>query len=293
MPTWTDQGNGTARVRMSTTGSYREFQGGSATANTDRYSPTYRDLFFVPRAAVVARQYLGNGRGQHIASGLDLLYTFDEISLSRTLPNRASVSDAYSTTGLSNTNYSGQGMNGFGYPDGTGYTNQQTQTITTPYNIALTDFTAMVTFQHDPNGTIPSAETVIDKTDLQVLRNTTTANSWKVKVGATISPAFTLTTDGAFATLIVRRVGPAVTVYVSSGVGTSLPLTTLTTFSDGTALGPNALTLGSLSGGTQPFYGTLSEVGIFSRGLSDEELIREVAAVRADMAARNPSVVIP
>ena len=112
-------------------------------------------------------------------------------------------------------------------------------------------------------------------------------------MGATTSSAFSLATDGTFATLIVKRVGPAVTVYGSGGIGSSLPLTALATFSDGTALGANALTLGSLSGGTQPFYGTLGEMAIFSRGLWDEELIREVAAVRADMAARNPSVAIP
>jgi hypothetical protein len=62
---------------------------------------------------------------------------------------------------------------------------------------------------------------------------------------------------------------------------------------DDTVLGANALTLGSLAGGAQPFYGTLGELAIFSRGLSDAELIREMAAVRADMAARNPSVAIP
>jgi hypothetical protein len=222
-----------------------------------------------------------------------LLYTFDEISLDPTLHNRASDSGTYNTTGLAHANYSGQGMNGFGFPDSVGYGKQTTATITTPYRVALTDFTALVTFQHDPNGTIPSAETVIDKTDFQVFRNTTTANSWRVRVGATTSSAFSLTTDGVFATLVVRRVGPAVTVYESSGVGASLPLTALTTFSDGTALGANALTLGSLSGGGQPFYGTLGELAVFSRGLSDSELIREVDAVRADMAARNPSVVIP
>ena len=290
MPTWTDQGDGTARVRMSTTGSYQEQ---TASANTDRYSPVYHDLVLAPRAGAVARQYTGNGRGQHIASGLDLLYTFDEMSLDSTLQNRASNSGTYDTTGLAHANYSGQGMNGFGFPDSVGYGKQTTATITTTYSVALTDFTALVTFQHDPNGTTPSAETVIDKTDFQVFRNITTANSWKVKVGATTSSAFNLTTDGVFATLIVKRVGAAVTVYGSGGIGSSLPLTTLTTFSDETALGANALTLGSLSGGSQPFYGTLGEVAIFSRGLLDEELIREMAAVRADMAARNPSVAIP
>ncbi len=290
MPTWTDLGDGTARVRMSTTGSYQEQ---SSSANTDRYSPVYHDLVLAPRAGVVARQYIGDERGQHTGSGLDLLYTFDEISLDPTLHNRASLSGMYDSTGVAHANYSGQGMNGFGFPDSAGYGKQTTATITTPYNAALTDFTALVTFEHDANGAIPSAETVIDKGDFQVFRNSTTANSWRVRVGATTSSAFDLITDGAFATLIVRRVGPAVSVYGSDGVGESRPLAALTTFSDETVLGVHALTLGSMSGGTQPFYGTLGELAIFSRGLSDAELIGEVAAVRSDMAARNASVVIP
>ena len=76
-------------------------------------------------------------------------------SLDSTLHNRASVSGTYDTTGLAHANYSGQGMNGFGYPDSVGYGKQTTATIATPYDAALTDFTALVTFQHDSNGTIP------------------------------------------------------------------------------------------------------------------------------------------
>jgi hypothetical protein len=293
MPTYTDRGNGTARVRMSTTGSFQEFQRDSQTANTDRYSPVYRDLVFAPRAGAVARQYIGNGRGQHTGSGLDLLYTFDGASFDTTLPNRASPSPVNTTTGLTRMSYSGQGMNGFGFPDGIGYTPQRTVTITTPYRAALTDFTVFLTFQHDSNGTTPNGETVLDKGDLRVFRNATAPNSWKVLVGGTTSPVFALATDGTFATLIVRRVGSAVTLYGSGGIEESLPLAALSAFTEGTALGPNALTLGSLAGGSQPFYGTLAELAIFSRGLSDAELIREVAAARADMAARNPSVTIP
>jgi len=55
-------------------------------------------------------------------------------------------------------------------------------------------------------------------------------------------------------------------------------------------LGTSAVTLGSLAAGTQPFYGTLSEFLVYSRALTDVELLRETAAFRRDMAGRGASI---
>jgi hypothetical protein len=290
-PSYVDLGNGTARVRMSTTGSY--VQQDYTNPDVDRYSPTYRDLIFAPRTSAVARQYFGNGRGQH-AIVPDLLYAFTSASMSTVLSNAASIPGTYNTTGLANMSYSGQGMNGFGFPMAASYGSQQTVTITTGYNATLaTDFTLLLTFEHDSNGTIPSAETPLDKAGkITISRNSTTANSWKVKIGSTTSSAFSLTTDGSFATMILRRSGSTTTIYSSAGIAANGTFTALGTVSDSSSL-TGAITLGSLAGGTQPFYGTLGELAVFPRALSDVELIGEVAAARADMAARIPSVVIP
>jgi hypothetical protein len=70
-----------------------------------------------------------------------------------------------------------------GYSGGNGV-HYQTFTLTTPYTQALSAFTVFLAFGHYP-GTLPvgANECVLDKSDIQVCRNGTTANSWTVKVG--------------------------------------------------------------------------------------------------------------
>jgi hypothetical protein len=285
--------DGTVTCMATTTGSFLN-------TGTDQYGPYYRWVRFVPRAQAVPVNHTSwfGTRNTHIANGLDALWLMDMPVWSTTITDYAGAKpgkpNGYQITGIGAqlAVNNGQGLT-CGWPQNAAFANPTTVTVTTQYSAALTDFTALLTFRHDPNQPAVSSETVLDKTDFQILRNTTTANSWRVKVGATTSSAFPLITDGAFATLVVRRSGSQVTVYGSAGIGSSLPLAALTTFSDGTALGTNALTLGSLAGGTQPFYGTIGELAIYSRGLSNPELITEMSAVRSDMASRTPMVVIP
>jgi hypothetical protein len=277
----------------STTGSFLN-------AGTDQYGPYYRWLRFVPRDQVVAEDHTSwsGTKTTHIANGLDALWLMDMPVWSTTITDYAGPKpgkpDGYRITGIGAQLVVNNGMGlTTGWPQADAFSQPTTVTVTTPYNVALTDFTALMTVEHDPNQAAVSSETPFDKTDFQIFRNGSTANSWKVMVGATTSSAFSLGTDGAFATLVVRRIGSSVTVYGSAGIGSDLPLTALTTFDDGTTLGANTLTLGSLAGGTQPFYGTLGQLSVYSRGLSDLELITEMGVVRSDMASRTPTVVIP
>jgi hypothetical protein len=46
------------------------------------------------------------------------------------------------------------------------------------------------------------------------------------------------------------------------------------------------LTLGSSIGGKQAFYGTMSELLVWSRALRDAEIAREAAVLRYDMGLR-------
>jgi hypothetical protein len=291
--TCTSPPDGFVTCMAAATGSYLN-------AGTDQYGPFYHWLTFVPRSRVVAADHTSwaGTETTHIANGLDALWLMDMPVWSTTITDYAGPKpgkpDGYRITGIAAQLVVNNGMGlTTGWPQSTAFAQPTPVTITTPYDAALTDFTALVTFEHDPNQAAVSNETPFDKTDFQIFRNGTTANSWQVRVGATTSSAFSLATDGAFATLVVRRIGSTVTVYSSAGIASDLPLTALSTFEDATPLGSAALTLGSLAGGSQPFYGTLGELSLFSRGLSDLELITEMGAVRSDMAAKTPSVVIP
>ena len=171
-------------------------------------------------------------------------------------------------------------------------------TLPTSYNAGLNDFTVALVFAHYPSS-LPAVtgELVLDKTDLQVFRNGTTANSWNVKVGtATIGP-FALTTDIAasgtvWPALFIRRIGSTVNVYTSAGIG-SAPLTVLATGTYAGALSAaNSLNIGAT------FTGVVAELLIWPRGLSDGmnapgpcELCQEAAAVRTDMAQRGLTIV--
>jgi hypothetical protein len=285
--------DGTVTCMATTTGSFLN-------AGTDQYGPYYRWVRFVPRDQSVSLPHTSwfGTKTTHIANGLDALWLMDMPPWSTTITDyagpRAGKPNGYQVTGIAAQLVVNNGMGlATGTPQAGDMGNPTTVTVTTPYNVALSDFTALLTFRHEPNQAAVYREMPFDKTDFQVFRNDSTANFWRVKVGGTTSPVFPLMTDGAFATLVIRRIGSAVTVYGSSGISPDGRLVALTTFRDGAPLGANTLTLGSLAGGTQPFYGTIGEVAIFSRGLSDAELITEVAAVRSDMAARNPGVLIP
>ncbi|HXB72492.1 MAG TPA: LamG domain-containing protein [Candidatus Acidoferrales bacterium] len=308
-----------ASIKIVGTGYFTgEVQG---TPSTDEYSPHIYEVGLVPRATVPARPAIGNGRNQHIATGLDLFYNFQNCSNALSLPdlspNGIGLNHKYdaatnlvlgSPVTTPNTlnpavcdNY---GMWNFGISSAANKVATCTPAcatpmaypLVTPYNVALTDFTVAVSFAHYPAGNgstglaTVSGELVLDKTDLQLARSSTTANSWTLKVGATTSSPFSLTTDVAaggatWPALFIRRVGGTVNVYSSAGIGATAPFTTLATISDGTALSTNALNIGTT------FRGTMSELLVWNRGLTDSEIAREAGAIRYDMALRG--LVIP
>jgi hypothetical protein len=269
-------------------------------SGTDEYAPFYKWVRFVPRSQANPTPHTSwfGTKTTHIANGLDALWLMDMPVWSTTITDyagpKAGKPNGYQVTGIATQLVvnDGDGLR-TGWPQADSMTNPTPVTITTPYNVALTDLTVFLTFKHEGTQPVIFNEMVLDKTDFQILRDSSVGNSWKVKVGGTTSSAFSLSTDGAFVTLVVRRVGSAVTVYGNSGLGSTLPLTALTTFTDGTALGANALKVGSLSGGSQAFHGTIGQIAVFSRGLSDSELLSEMGVVRYDMASRTPRVLVP
>jgi len=75
-----------------------------------------------------------------------------------------------------------------------------------------------------------------------------------------------------------------VTVYRSNSIQASLPLTPDASANVTAAWGSSALTLGS------SLVGEISESLIWSRALSDAELIREMGVVRRNMAVRGVNI---
>jgi len=192
------------------------------------------------------------------------------------------------------------GMYNFGLSASGGRTGQwgspQYYTLTTPYAKALNAFTAVVVWGHYPASvranattytlTIPSNETVAAKgTDLVIQRNGTTASSWNVIVGGAAVATGLSCADGSFCALAVRRDSAGnVTVYRSNSIQASLPLTPDASAQVSGAWTSSALTFGS------SLVGEISEGLVWSRALSDPELIQEMGAVRRNMAARGVAI---
>ena len=270
----------------------------SPAANT--YGPLWYNLMLTPRSLAPGAV----SANPHITAGLDLFYDFNmrAISdwLSGSLPDR-SPGAAYTAPTPGLPRYDKHGMYDWGYflaganacypacgaP--------QTVTVTTPYTKASTAFTLAIVFSHTPDSISPvNNEAPLDKSDIQLTRNGTAANSWKVRIGTTTVGPFALNTDVAqggktWPTLFIRWDGTNISVISSAGA--VVPINTLATGVFTGTLGTTALTLGSLAGGSQPFYGTMSELLVWSRALSDSEIAREAAVIRREMAQRG--LIIP
>lgn len=219
------------------------------------------------------------------------------------------------TTGVGSTPaayFSQKGMYSFGFPPAWVFGFEYPQVVTTPYSKSLSAMTALIVFEHATSGNVWGGpftnETPLAMgSSFTIFRNGTTANSWKVTVGSTTVGPFTLATDKSCATynsnttgpvtctpsyvaLVVRWDGTHITIYGSAQIpasGYTQPLTTLATGSySGTLTG--TLYLGATNGTccTNPFYGTMSNLLIYSRALTDGELIHEMNALRADMLSR-------
>jgi hypothetical protein len=284
----------------------------ASTPATDEYSPHWFTARLVPAAATPARLLTGNGRNQHVSNGLDLFYNFQGAptsgstfgtskgsTFSYLIPDLAAAKYSIALPVSTPAIFDQYGMINFGYWSGFATACSPAcavpvnYTLPSPYAAALTDFTVAVVFAHYPNSMPAVAgEMVLDKTDFQLARSGTTANLWTVKVGTTTSAPFALPTDVSaggttWPALLIRRVGTVVNVYSSAGISTAGGgPTVLATFSDGTALGANALNIGAT------LHGTMAELLVWNRGLSDGltagvcELCRAGAALRNDMRLR-------
>ena len=287
-----------SKVTVTTTGDYLTRFG---SPDTNDYSPYMHQLTLAAKPATMSRQPLSsNGRNRQLPAGMDLFYNFSECSWQPSIPDLSPNAvllnhsyDANTAAALPLCDTNGMFSFGFNYDGSVGGNgvHYQTYTLTTPYTRALTAFTVFLAFGHYP-GALPISpnECVLDKSDIQVCRNGSTANSWTVKVGTTMLGPFSLTTDGTFAGLAIRWDGTNIAVYGSAGLQASLPLTTLAAGTYSGSLGSSAVTLGSLAGGTQPFYGTLSEFLVYSRALTDNEMLRETGAMRREMAGRGVAI---
>jgi hypothetical protein len=162
----------------------------------------------------------------------------------------------------------------------------------------LNSFTAIACFGHFPyqfNGvTINSGqagEQVLAKIngDFSIVRHGSTfgaAASWDVMVhGATVGAV--AMPDGSFGCLAARVTGTTATIYDSSAIRTTLPLTPVA----GPVPVAGAGAAGALQlGGPTSLWGILSNLLIYNRALSDVELVHEMGVVRREMAGRRITI---
>jgi hypothetical protein len=262
------------------------------------YSPFIGKLNLVARSTVPPTSQVSvvSRPDRYIANGLDLFYDFrgstsllggklPNLSPSDPAGNYSAISFTATVAGYSVPYFSTKGMFSFGYPPA----HPISQLVTTPYNKTLSAFTLFAVFEHSALTAITTDETPLYiGTSLSIYRNGTTANSWYVSVGsATVGP-FTLATDGTFVALVLDWDGTNVKVYSSAQIpqnGYTLPLTTLATGTNTTAIS-GTLAFGENSAGNYGFRGTMSDFLLYTRHLSDAELVRNMGALRADMASR-------
>ena len=288
---------GTSGVTNSTTGSSAD----------SSYSPFTANLSLIGASTVPVRPQVSavNRTDAHILSGLDLFYDFrGQTNLSANVLPNLSPNDPlgqYTATNFSNITtgmggipaalYSAKGQ--FQY----GYFGRGTVT-TTPYNKTLSAFTALVVWEeyYVQNGSGYNYETIFADGTLKLQRNGTALNSWIVTLGSTTIGPFTLPTDQygtpqptPWVAVVVKYDGTALSVYSSSQIprsGYTLPLTKLASATVSATVS-GTLYLGAQDGSvTNPFHGTLSNLLIYSRALSDSELIHEMDALRTDMQSR-------
>lgn len=276
----------------------------------DNYSTLLYQLGFGVRGDMIRPAASSNSRSQHIAAGLDLDYEFNGTTGDSLLPNLSPNDPAgqYNTSVAMTTGngtsteffFDQYGMYNFGFSSSNGRVNYwgtpQFYTLTTPYASPLNAFTALVVFGHYPASvtasgntytmTVPSNETVAAKgTDLVIQRNGTTASSWNVVAGGTTVASGLSCPDGSFCAWVVRRdASNNVTVYRSNSIQATLPLTPDASASVSGAWSSSALTFGS------SLVGEISEGLVWSRALSDAELIQEMGVVRRNMAVRGINI---
>jgi len=291
----------TADITLSTASGY----GQNSTTAWDDYSTFTRFLSLAPRSGGPVRPVASsNSRNAHVVSGLDVLYNFQgfggDVTLINRSPNDPTGTYNATVTWANALYYDQYGLYNFGWPNtGSGsccWGNNQSYTLTTPYAAPLGAFTAVIVFAHYPatapssGGTItvavPSNETALSKAgDLIIQRHGTTA-SWDVIVkGTTVTSTPLGCTDGAFCGFVVRRDSSNnVTVYRSNSIQALLPVTPDGTGVVSGAWSSSAVTLGST------LIGVISESLVWSRALTDAELVREMGVIRRDMAVRGISL---
>jgi hypothetical protein len=267
----------------------------------DEYSPHWREMTLTSRTTTPPRPQVSwaGSRTTHIANGLDCFLDFQPHSLddftSGKLPDRAPNGQCGAAAGPV---YDEHGMYNFGIWSGPvnpticdpACVNPKPYTVTTPYTKANSEFTLAVVFAHYPNSlAIVANECLLDKGDIAICRNGSAPNSWTARVGITVTSAFALPTDVPAAgttwpVLILRWDGTNIDVIDSTGA--TVPLAKRATGTYTGTLGTSALTIGSRTGGTQPFYGTLSELLVWSRALNDSQIAHEVQVIRYEMGIR-------
>jgi hypothetical protein len=194
------------------------------------------------------------------------------------------------------------GLHNFGTPSGFDccWAGPESFVLGTPYTSTLGAFTTLVVWAHYPAtvtnaaGTTivptPSGETVLAKgADLAISRNGSTASSWNASIlGRTVASGLACT-DGTFCAVVVRRDSSNnVTVYRSNSIGASLPLTP----DAGPTIVSGAFSNAALAfgGASNSLIGIIAEGLVWSRALSDAELIREMGVVRRAMAVRGVTI---
>lgn len=297
-----------ASIAFRQSGSYLNQTPNSTTNQygSNYYTVNLADAWAGPKGNGGPRFSLNGSSRRFASNGLDLFYTFQDISGTRTITNASpndlagSYSSTVAQTLIQMVDRYGLYSPGFvGTCPGAGTSNCFYGTTNntpypffavTPYTAQSNDFTLAVVFNHVNSGSTgpPSGECVINRTTLKICRSTTTANSWLVTVGGTTTAALPVTCDGAgnFCGIVITRAAGAVNVYKTDGVQNTFPLTTLASFTDATQLASDALTIAAKSDGTLQFQGWLSLLAVYNRALADVELQQFTGAMRSFESAR-------
>ena len=294
--------NGVTSIHLSHNGgNFGQIYGDPSRNEYDLYM-TPNVQFVAKSAAPAANPMLAPGE---LASGMELAYNFDVLTGSLSMPNVAPADagqqwawqaadsahplmiDDYGAWNFSQPTTSTAG--GFFPTDKI----KQDVALATPYAQALSgSLTVIDCFGHYPTTLlqVPSANAIALKKGTDLIITWAGGNNWAVSFLGTAVGNVTIPDNSVGCVVIRRDSSNRVSLYNSAGIGSFLPLTPAAVATASGAWSSNAVVIGDA---TNSFWGIESLLRIWSRDLSDGELISELSAIRGVLRIRGNGSVIP
>jgi hypothetical protein len=288
-----------ARVITSGTAVFQN-NGSAANPAATQYTVWMRSVNFAPASPTTGtRAYFGYGSRQMPSKGLLAAYLFQDLTGLGVIADASGNGHNITAAGGQQVNTDRLGEYHWASPCALGYPlfnpiGCAVAGLPTGITTAFTQATFADCFQHSPVTSILAAvsgEIVSQKgTSDYILARSTTTDTWQVSINNTAVGSPIAVTDNTLACIVTTWDGTTANSYLSSAIGSTLPLTPTATVGVSGTMSAGALYLGS-SGGTNTAHVIRVFSGVWDHAMTAAELMR----TRAGLAAliRDKGAVLP